>query len=149
MRKNPKSFTLLELLVVIIVVGILAGLALPNYMEIQRKSYAAEAWPNLFALLDAIKVYNIENEGSWPSSLDALAAQNPNSKVGAKFNYTFSVDSGIVLISALMIDTATGLCYGYILECNNCNQSTEEIIRYQCKGVDKLDCLDNANQLGG
>ena len=54
--------TLLELLIVVLIIGILATLAIPRFRGIQDKVVLAEAKMGLRALADAIEYYYIENE---------------------------------------------------------------------------------------
>lgn len=133
MQKNRKGFTLLELLTVIIIVGILGALALPNYMKAQRRSYAAEAWANTSAVLDALKAYYMEHNSTWTTDMALLPMDDPNSKPGRKFNYT--IDSSAANEYNIWAD-GTGITGSgsmiYRLRCTNCMQTTESITRADC-----------------
>ena len=61
-REN-RAFTLIELIVVIVVVGVLAGLAVPRFSNTIEKSRIAEAINILATLRDAQEVYKLENGG--------------------------------------------------------------------------------------
>ena len=55
--ENKRGFTLLELLVVVLIIGILAGIALPQYRNAVRKARVAEAKITLRAIVDATDRY--------------------------------------------------------------------------------------------
>src|SRR4030042_4323132 len=38
MRKNQKGFTLIELIVIIVIIGMLAGVAIPKYIDLTRNA---------------------------------------------------------------------------------------------------------------
>ncbi|MGB9561235.1 MAG: type IV pilin protein, partial [bacterium] len=43
LRRNSKGFTLIELMIVVVIIGILAALAIPRFMEASKKAKITEA----------------------------------------------------------------------------------------------------------
>jgi len=52
-----KAFTLIELLIVVVIIGILASIAMPQYVKVIKKAKTAEALINLGALRGAMDRY--------------------------------------------------------------------------------------------
>jgi len=79
---GTKGFTLIELMVVIIILGILAGLVLPRFMGRTEEAKRTKARLQIENLESALKLYKLDN-GSYPTtdqSLEALV-QKPTAGV--------------------------------------------------------------------
>lgn len=57
-----KGFTLLELLIVIIVIGILATIAIPQYLKTIERGYEGKAKHSMALLAQGEKMYRTEND---------------------------------------------------------------------------------------
>ncbi|MGV3581290.1 MAG: type II secretion system major pseudopilin GspG [Methylophilus sp.] len=75
--KSSRGFTLLELLVVMVIIGLLAGYVGPKYFEQIGKSETKTAKAQIDALGKALDQYRIDT-GSYPSTEQGLAALNKN-----------------------------------------------------------------------
>lgn len=75
--RSSRGFTLLELLVVMVIIGLLAGYVGPKYFEQIGKSETKTAKAQIDALGKALDQYRIDT-GSYPSSEQGLAALNKN-----------------------------------------------------------------------
>ncbi len=55
--RNPKGFTLIELMIVVAIIGILAAIAIPNFLKYQAKARQSEARINLGGIFVAEMAY--------------------------------------------------------------------------------------------
>lgn len=69
--RNQSGFTLLELAVVLAVITILAGAAMPTVAKRVRVAYAQKTAQEIGIIQDASKNYYIDNKG-WPASISTL-----------------------------------------------------------------------------
>jgi len=59
-NKSTKGFTLIELMIVVAIIGILAAIAIPNFLRFQLKSKSSEGKVNLAAIRTAEESYLAE-----------------------------------------------------------------------------------------
>jgi len=65
------GFTLIELMVVIVILGILAGLIVPRIMDRPEQARRQKAEVQIESLVTACKLFKLDT-GSYPTNLDAL-----------------------------------------------------------------------------
>ena len=71
-KQSEKGFTLVELLVVIIIIGILTAIALPNFLNQTAKGKQTEAKQNVNLVNKTQNAFRLENS-SFANSFDVLA----------------------------------------------------------------------------
>lgn len=69
--KKQAGFTLIELMIVVAIIGILAAIAIPNFMSYQCKAKQAEAKSNLGNIRTAQEAYFAEYD-TYSDDLDAI-----------------------------------------------------------------------------
>ena len=72
-RDNERGFTLVELMVVIVIVGLLATVVLVNVLPSQDKAMATKARADIATLEQAMEMYRLDNL-TYPSGSDGLNA---------------------------------------------------------------------------
>ncbi len=60
--KGQKGFTLIELMIVVAIIGILAAIAIPNFVAYQAKSKQSEAKVSLGAIFTSAVAYQAESQ---------------------------------------------------------------------------------------
>lgn len=73
-----KGFTIIELLIVISVIAILIGIALPRFRGMQEEGNIAKAKGELRTLQTAVESYYIHNNNAYPTALSSLTTATPN-----------------------------------------------------------------------
>ena len=102
-NKKQNGFTLVELMVVLVIIGILSSMAIPKFMGLANKTKATECKVVLTQIHTLQSIYHMENT-SYAKSNTTVGFKPP---VG-KSNYEYTVQSGakgdIVGSAKLIID---------------------------------------------
>ncbi len=75
LRGNSEGFTLIELMIVIAIIGILAAIAIPNFISYRDKAYCSKAETDAQNVLAALASYFSEPDNTSVSGIDVLKTQ--------------------------------------------------------------------------
>jgi prepilin-type N-terminal cleavage/methylation domain-containing protein len=70
MRSN-KGFTLIELMIVVVIIGILAAIAIPNFIAMQNRAKEGSTKANMHTLQLAAEDYGVTYDGVYANTIDA------------------------------------------------------------------------------
>ena len=81
-QRLRQGFTLIELMVVLVIIGVLAALIVPNVLERADDARSMAAKTDVNNLMQALKLYKLDNQ-RYPSAEQGLAALIAKPTVGA------------------------------------------------------------------
>lgn len=73
MRKRHSGFTLIEVMIVIVILGVLAALIVPKVMGRPDEARIAAARQDIFTIMQSLKLYKLDNR-RYPTTEQGLAA---------------------------------------------------------------------------
>ena len=69
--KEGRGFTLIELMVVVIILGVLAAIALPKFIDQQKKGKENACWADIHEITTACELYFLDKD-AYPPNLSTL-----------------------------------------------------------------------------
>lgn len=107
-----KAFTIMEVLLVVILIGIVFGITLPNFNKMKEDNQDKKATSNLRLMQAAEKFYYVENSTYYPSAGTQadIATINTNLKLSLPTN--------------LDCNNGTSYCWNYLVKNTGCVQAT-------------------------
>ena len=105
-KLNKKGFTIVELLVVIVIIGILAAITIVSYSGISSKAVVASLQSDLDNNSKLLKLYNVEY-GYYPSSLDGTTHCPTAPTVDSRYCLKASNDTSITYLGGGQSFTVT------------------------------------------
>lgn len=97
--QKKTAFTLIELLIVVAIIGILAAIAVPNFLNAQLKAKISKAYSDIRALALANEMYGLDHNGAYPPESEHNAYERRRMEAGL-----FFLTSPIAYIAAIPSD---------------------------------------------
>jgi len=94
MRKSERGFTLIELMIVVVIIGVLAAIAIPNFIAMQDRAKEGATKSNMHTFQLAAEDYSVMNDGVYPSNVAAIAARLPVNATLFKNPFDRSIGNG-------------------------------------------------------
>ena len=135
-RNNEKGFTLLEILIVLIILGVIAGLAIPAFQGQVERGRAQEAYQNITHVRDSLGRYFANNNTFVGATLSAACAgggtldYTPNCAAGNIvptnwFNYAVGgLGAATYTVTATRTAASAGNCNGQTIVVNQSGTPT-------------------------
>lgn len=74
---RQKGFTLIELMIVVVIIGIIAAIAIPNFITMQDRAKEGATKSNMHAVQLAAEDYGVQNDGAYADDMAKLAPGLP------------------------------------------------------------------------
>src|ERR1700694_437320 len=109
MKKLMKGFTLIELMIVVAIIGILAAIAIPNFIKFQARSKQSEAKANMKAMFTAEKAFFQEKDRYSTLSGEVGFSPERNNRYNYLLSQTIATMEGRSTTNPVTLGTDNGV----------------------------------------
>jgi prepilin-type N-terminal cleavage/methylation domain-containing protein len=92
--KDSRGFTLIELMIVVVIIGILAAIAVPNYIQMEARAREGGTKANMHLLQVTAEDYSVRNDAQYANDAANVVALMPGGGAIFKNPFTQQIGSG-------------------------------------------------------
>ena len=137
MFKSQKGFTLIELMIVVVIIGILAAIAIPNFIAMQDRAKEGSTKANMHTFQLAAEDYGVQKDGAYSDVASAVHGLLP--QAGANFKNPFTQSAAVNVAyedRASILNPCTNRVSGIT------SYADSNAANYNIKGVGKATATD-------
>ncbi|HYF96982.1 MAG TPA: prepilin-type N-terminal cleavage/methylation domain-containing protein [Patescibacteria group bacterium] len=119
LKRKQSGFTIVELLIVIVVIGILAAIVITTFTGVQKKGRDADRKSDINAIYSQVEVY-FAQEGKYPSLAQLNSSTFRNASLKGLQDDALTDPKGS---AATLVDGAAANSYSYEVTPDNCDNN--------------------------